>query len=372
MYNGGMHSSLIPEPQLLISPALASTIGLEEATMLSVLSNLILHRETRLHEGFRWLQLRQETVSQYMPFWNDHDIQRISTSLKDKGILLLGSAPYSQCHTLTFAFNEQQTYSANQQAQTPPQSSAREQITPGNTLLPPNWRPSQEVLERLSQHNVPPHFAHEQLPEFVTFWRESGESHRSWGNKFFKQVLRRWEEHRARQSSRPTAAPISRDWRPSMDAMEILRRKQIPQDFIDDAIAEFILYWQEKGEASQTWNSRFMNHVNRQWAKVTHALQHDTEPRPIPADWRPSPDVYEVLDMANIDLNFAREQEKEFVIYWLESKQLYHSWNSKFLQHVKYRWAQRHNMSGQAPGHSSDSTRERSINDNLSDRSWAY
>ncbi len=377
LYNGMMHSSLAPEVPLLVSPSLAATIGLEEATLLAALNNLIHHRTPQEHNGFHWLQLQRDTVEQFLPFWNAHDIDRVVASLRDKGIILVQSAPFSESHSLHFAFNEQNpSHTATQiSPQVSPQQPLQQGIAApayhGSSRIAPNWQPTQEVLDRLSQHNVPPHFSREQLPEFITYWRETGESHRSWGNKFFKHALRKWEEHRARESAPQQNAAISRDWQPSADAMEILLRKQIPQNFIDDAVAEFILYWLEKGDRCRTWNSRFMNHVNRQWARFTHALQNDTEPRTIANDWNASADVYEVLSMANIDIQFAKEQEKEFVIYWRESKQLHSSWNSKFLQHVKYRWAQRHNMPIQQRSSQQQSTRERSINDNLSDRSWA-
>ena len=44
---------------------------------------------------------------------------------------------------------------------------------------------------------------------------------------------------------------------------------------------------------------------------------------------------------------FAREQVPEFVLYWLESKQPHASWNTKFITHVKYRWARRHDQAWQ-------------------------
>ena len=50
-----MTSSLVPEKPILVSPSLASTIGLEEATMLSILDDLSQHREGREREGYRWL-----------------------------------------------------------------------------------------------------------------------------------------------------------------------------------------------------------------------------------------------------------------------------------------------------------------------------
>ena len=66
---------------------------------------------------------------------------------------------------------------------------------------------------------------------------------------------------------------MAKSWSPSEDALEILLRMGIHQNFIDDAIPEFVLYWQERGEAQATWNSKFVAHIKRQWARYTHTLK---------------------------------------------------------------------------------------------------
>ena len=41
---------------------------------------------------------------------------------------------------------------------------------------------------------------------------------------------------------------------------------------------------------------------------------------------------------AKINKNFAKSQIPEFKIYWLETKEMRNCWNSKFIQHVKFKW----------------------------------
>ena len=136
-------SSLIPEKPLLISPSLAATIGLEEACMLSLLSEVATYRQA----SGNWLELDEALISRLMPFWTDYDIQRISKNLKDKGIILLDSAPYTGSRMLRVAFNEGE---ANSSFQAPP-------ITPpiaSANLIAPNWQPDQELLRRVAEHNI--------------------------------------------------------------------------------------------------------------------------------------------------------------------------------------------------------------------------
>lgn len=371
-----MSSSLVPEKPLLVSPSLAATIGLEEATMLAVLNDLADHRPGELRQGYCWRSLDEQVLGKYLPFWTAHDIQRISKSLRDKGIIFLESAPFTQSRELTFAFNESAT-EREPQAREP---RAHNIPVRGANRIPPNWQPSDDVWAQLAQRNVPEQFAREQLPEFITYWRERDEPAHAWGAKFLKSVIHAWRNHETNFQRRESATAMSGQWRPSHDALEVLvKHAGINQQFVEDAIPEFILYWQERGESSRTWNSKFIQHVRRQWNRYTATVENDTVPKPIPADWRPGDDVYDVLRLANIDVAFAESLIKEFVIFWRDSKQVQSSWNTKFLQHVKYHWARNHSLSannlqsqqdaGQAP---QTRTRERSLVDDLTDRSWAY
>ncbi|UTA47744.1 hypothetical protein L1F30_16510 [Simiduia sp. 21SJ11W-1] len=379
-----MTHSLIPERPICISPSLAATLGLEEATLLSLLNDALNFYPTQASNGYQWCHLDGDQVRKLMPFWRDHDIARIAKSLRDKGVLLMSTAPFHESQSLRFAINERSQPTERSQA-VPYQSQSplmrNSAPTPGAHPMAPNWQPGEEVYVQLAQHNIPQQFARAQIPEFVTYWRDQGQAAHSWNAKFIQQVLRKWREQETEFSRREQEIPMTGGWRPSSDAMDVLvRHAGINQCFVEDAIAEFVLYWRERGESSRTWNSKFIQHVRRQWARYQTTLQYDTEPRPMAANWTPSTDVYEVLALANIDLHFAKQQLKEFVIYWRDTHQLHSSWNTKFLQHVKYQWAKRLNGSRPAQGNAharqqntaqSGRTRDRSVSEQLTDRSWA-
>lgn len=372
-----MSSSLIPEKPLLVLPSLAATIGLEEATMLAVLDDLAEHRQGRPRQGYTWFELDEVVLARYMPFWTDHDIQRISKSLSDKGVILLGAAPFMQSRRLVFAFNEKSSSAVAEPAAIQPQ--AHNNPGRGANRIPPNWQPSDDVWQQIAQRNIPEDFARDHLPEFITYWRERDEISHAWGAKFLRSVLHAWRNHETDFHRAQRAAPMTSDWRPSQDAMEVLvKHAGISRQFVEDAIPEFVLYWQERGESSRTWNSKFILHVRRQWNRYTATVENETVPKPIPADWQPSEDVYDVLRLANIDVDFATSLIPEFVIFWRDNKQVQSSWNTKFLQHVKYHWARKHahrsDLQSQQHGGqaSSNKTRERSLVEDLTDRSWAY
>ncbi|MDO3381058.1 DnaT-like ssDNA-binding domain-containing protein [Gilvimarinus algae] len=367
-----MNSPLLPEKPLVVSPSLAAAIGLEEAIMLGVLSDAL------IASGEEAITLSGAYIAERLPFWPPLEIQRISKNLQEKGLLTLLNAPFSQSGELHFRFTQGVIRSA---APPQPPQGLRDGPRQSNQIAP-NWRPDAELMAQLAQYNIPDYFIRQQVPEFVTYWRERGEPHHAWGAKFLKQVIRNWREHETGLFQREQDTAMSGDWRPSRDAMVLLvRHAGINQAFVEDAIPEFVLYWRERGEVGRTWNSKFIQHVKRQWARYTSALEHDTEPKRIPDNWQPGRDVYDVLQLANIDLEFARRQVAEFVLFWRDSNRVHSSWNTKFLQHVKHHWARQHalgaqpiqgNQDGrqQSPAGTS-ATRDRSLVEDLTDRSWA-
>ena len=128
----------------------------------------------------------------------------------------------------------------------------------------------------------------------------------------------------------------------------------------------------------QKLNSKFIQHIRIQWAKYTSSLEHSTEPKRISEQWQPTEDVYDILRLSHIDTEFARSLLPEFIVYWRDSNQAQTSWNSKFLQHVKYHWAKRHQLEHAGHSHAGHQgtstagrTRDRSLEQDLNDTSWA-
>ncbi len=367
-------SSLIPERSLVISPSLAATIGLEESVLLTHLNLIKDFLNVSPAQGFDWFETGLTNLSNQLPFWSVQDIQRISESLRDKGVLLIGSAPLGESGVLRFAFNELAHQATSDSGGKPlPADRSTGPSKRANTIAP-NWQPDNTVLTLLSQRGVPQQFARDQIAEFVQYWYERGETRHAWGNRFISHVMREWRQFEQKQNldqemdldsrSKRQPEPIADNWQPGPDAMEILlHQAEIPREFILDAVPEFVLYWREKGEHSNTWNARFINHIKRQWHRFRNTLENDTEPNPIRSDWYPDPDVFDVLSLAHIDTEFAREKVKEFVIYWRDRQEARASWNSTYIQFIKQQWKLAHT--------SSDSTRQISLSDELSDRSWA-
>jgi len=352
-----MSTSLVPERPLLISPTLAATIGLEEAVMLHVLSELML----RQPESQRWLTTSEQGLAAALPFWQPGDIRRIRQNLLEKGLIHIETAGCSEGQ-MKIAIHE----SGKGKPAVPPPSPAAVQAPPPRptsasgqaTKIPANWQPNADLYELCAKRNIPRAFIDEHVRLFVISQQERGRSQYSWHNVFFKYIVREWENSRSHKGLKELEANMSADWQPSEDAYSILEHAGINHSFIEDAIPEFVLYWRETGLKTSTWNTKFIAHVRRQWAKFEAALEHDTAPKLLPEDYQPSEEVYDVLELANIDLKFASSLVPEFILYWRERKEVSASWHTKFLQHVKYKWSHRQEDKGD-------------FIEKVTDRSWA-
>ncbi len=370
------NSSFIPERQLVFSPVLAQTIGLEEAILLQHLQQLFEHHSPQIRDDFAWLGVERAFLLNTLPFWTAEDLHRISRSLADKGVVLIESPPLHTGQRLVFAINEP-VNQAPEPVETVAVPTRRSAV-----LLPVHWSPSADLLQLMSMnHNIPRQFALDQLEDFIFYWRERGETSSAWENKFRQQVITAWRRQQQNQaeSFRPTqTTTLDNSWRPSPDALEIMERGEIDPDFIEQAIPEFVLYWRERGTRPKELNSKFIQHIRIQWARYTSSLEHSTEPRRITDDWRPIADVFDILRLSHIDTEFAHSLLPEFIVYWKDSNQAQTSWNSKFIQHVKYHWAKRHQFettdnshAGQQGSNTTGRTRDRSLQDDLTDTSWA-
>ena len=176
--------------------------------------------------------------------------------------------------------------------------------------------------------------------------------------QLLKHLIKAWRQEEKKDRTEAEKVLIEKDWAPSEDVISILESADMDSDFIKKCIPEFIVYWKEKQFKSNEWNSIFINHVRRQWARYKNIIEDNVSPKKMTHDWMPNQNCLDVLKLARIDEKFAKDQIPEFKIYWLDSNQVMTSWNSKFIQHVKYKWFKNNSKSS-------------GIISRLTDKDWA-
>ncbi|MCA6128477.1 DnaT-like ssDNA-binding domain-containing protein [Thalassolituus oleivorans] len=352
---------LFTDKTIALSATLAATIGLEEAVLLTILN------DAASLQSNQWARLHCQTLRLQLPFWDDVSIRRVLRSLIDKGLLSLQGPMFPDAEGLIFGFGSQgvtevpadtSTRAIQQPAQPSVQPANLVQPMPGQTTphkpLNGQWQPNEDTLARLEQHGVPRAFSWAQMDAFILQGQEQGANRNDWNTRFFRHVKNQWvfsqndaqknariPERTAFNPAQDEAKPIALNWQPSADACQILGRAGIDPQFIEDAVAEFILYWSERGDAFKTWNSKFIQHVRQQWARYTSAVEHSPLPSRIVDNWQPAADCFDILAMGHIPQEFAQNLVPEFVLYWRDSNQVHNSWNSRFLQYVKQQWGKR-------------------------------
>lgn len=332
---------LFHDSTIALSATLAATIGLHEAILLTLLN------DAASLQSQPWARFNSQVLRSNLPFWDDATIKTVLQSLVDKGLVNIQGKQFPDTDTLFFNFNGQQLVPAP--------------VTQAKVATPQQpWQPEQETLQRLQQHGIDPSFALAQLDAFMVQAKEQGSPVNELNSKFFRHVKKEWvyAQNRAAASNdrgqflvnNNEATPMLNHWRPNQDAVEILERDNIDPQFIQDAIAEFILFWRERGEVHNTWNTKFVQHVRIQWQRFISVEEHGAKPMPISDQWYPSEDCFDIIKMAYIDRSFAEQLVREFVLYWRDSKQVHTSWNSRFLQYVKQRWGARLTHTGSSNG----------------------
>ena len=447
-----MKHPLLPERPLVISPTLAATLGLEEAVLLGALADLLPFLPAEPHPGRDWHTVESDQLQQLLPFWEPADIQRVATSLRNQGALLLGAAPYGSSSMLKFALPSTVSHTSAAHANHPhinaPAAPQMPAARAANTISP-SWQPDGETMARIAQLGVPEHFVREQLPEFVTYWRDRGESRHSFGSLFLKQVKTKWEAFRAtqgrkqplpeqwrpgeetlrkladegvpstfvrrclqrfveyhRNSAKQSVSwdlefndwvtedwekqdtpfiekrkpePMTRDWQPSENTWEQLRRLAINPSFAAELLPEFIYKWLERGGHSARWGEQFIDYARTEWAYYCQGIEKNPVAKPISRNWRPSSDCLgHLLNQCEIDREFALGLVPEFRLYWREQGAARKSWDAVFVRHARYQWAERNKFAiGQQHGKPQQSgqsgnqrTRDTSVWDIVTDTNW--
>ena len=328
-------ASLIPDRQLTFSPELAETIGLEEAILLQALGNHlngaedwtplslttvqkalsfwsldhiatlvaklvalgIIHQQTSQDPNVVLLSATPDiagepqgsfhasaaTPSYGHPDWqpSDHLIELLVLnhgiprtfieSAKASFIFTNGSEAETQFRQHILArWRDTQRQEAKQ-----PSAHAFEVSAPAP--FGRDWTPSQDALDILAQAGIDIIFAESVRAEFILYWGERGGPPKEVNSRFVEHVRRRWLKHTSQMhhSTEPTRIP--RNWEPDTSVYETLRLAGIEQSDARALLPEFVMYWVDSNEVHTSWNSKFLQHVKRQYRGAGYGEQHGGE-----------------------------------------------------------------------------------------------
>ena len=158
---------------------------------------------------------------------------------------------------------------------------------------------------------------------------------------------------------------IPLNYQPNDEVLNRLMQSSVDRDFALSLVPEFVIYWSERGERTFSWNSKFLTHVMYEWRRYEIMLAQGRSYIPMTAEWTPNQNTLNALREQNIPDQFSHSVLAEFRIFWIDNGLVTNSWNSKFIGHVRFRWQKHITESRNQP------LRQRSIGNELNDRSWA-
>ncbi len=221
-----------------------------------------------------------------------------------------------------------------------------------------NFYPSEDLVKQACNLGIEEDFLRDQLPSFNLFWKGKDLKPHLKESKFLQYALKNWREKEKIEYQESKKVLIDSDWRPSEDAISILKNIDINDSFIESLLPEFILFWKEKRIKSNSWNSTFLNHVKKQWVRKNFKLDSEKENHPMSKNWAPSGDCMKVLEVTNIPVDFIESKLPEFRLYWIDAGEISTNWNNKFINFVKNSWEK-------------DSKKSSNILERLANTEWA-
>lgn len=229
---------------------------------------------------------------------------------------------------------------------------------PSNPDESMNFYPSEDLVKQACNLGIEEDFLGDQLPSFNLFWKGKDLKPHLKESKFLQYALKNWREKEKIEYQESKKVLIDKNWQPSEDAKSILKGLEIGDSFIENLLPEFILFWKEKRIKSNSWNSTFLNHAKKQWARKNFKLDSDKEDQPMSKDWLPSEDCIKVLEVTNIPVDFIESKIPEFRLYWIDAGEISPNWNNKFINFIKNSWEK-------------DSKKSSNILERLANTEWA-
>lgn len=154
---------------------------------------------------------------------------------------------------------------------------------------------------------------------------------------------------------------IPDDWQPQDATVQLLTQNGVNREFTLSQVLEFRIYWGERGIRHHAWNSKFMKHVMHEWRRHEVEIAKGQSMHIMYSEWQPQQRAFDILARGGISQQFAQDQLPEFILYWMDRGDISNIWNTRFIQHVRYK----------AQSQQSASTKNSSMREQLTDRSWA-
>lgn len=265
----------VPEQPFLVYPTQIRAYGLEAALLLQRYQQLLDLLVTDPTQPVAIVISREQWLT-LVPFWDEEQLAMVTGELVshqaiDVGFLEDGqvqvsagwadiSVPdvqpdVSQPGCAHAAVSEQPSLAVHSEVMEPNSHIAAEpQPETATVAAPPRVARRRISRETLMQQRGP-------APTFggSTGWRRAEEEEKP--SDELHQVFNMREEHNQKLHS------MSMGWKPSDTFFELLPRHGIPNEYAEECLDEFTLYWLDKDRKESNWDQKFLAWVKREWIR---------------------------------------------------------------------------------------------------------
>ena len=214
----------------------AESIGVESAIILNWIKERDKEKTIKLVDAFKEFS-----------FWNETDLMSYLISLEQKNLISLDLDK----KTISKAVSNKK------------KNNLQMNKVHEKSQISKTWRPSEDVTEILTRAGMDNEFLEKLIPEFVIYWSERADVLISYNSKFIEHARLKWAQHSAEIETKADPTVISDDWQPSQDCIDIIQMAGIDNNFVEESLPEFKLYWKEDGRSSVSWDSKFINFIKK-------------------------------------------------------------------------------------------------------------
>ncbi len=248
-----MSKLLIQESPLTFQPSLAVAIGLNEAIVLQQIHYWISNTKNKGYEqdGYKWVyNTYAEWKETNFPFWSENTIQRVFTSLEEKGLVVAiqpMKGKYDRTKYYRIEYTNLEVFEDIKSGAIEDTNLVRSlnesEITTENTQTPDNFplewyiQHNQPVPESLIDKNQLSQNAINEFESKLGFSSLPWDSSKDW-EKFKAWVIKTYSE-------RLTAWEDYADWRKAKGKYDAMNNKQIrmnPKAFMDTGYPSFLAH----------------------------------------------------------------------------------------------------------------------------------
>jgi len=247
-------SVMIPEKPILLYPSLARRLGVNAALLLYLCSEQLAHQGLQDQTGARSAVLSPTQWKSLTELWSEAELTEMIAVLSQQQCLQILRQAAGTVH-ITELMVSTGSHSASTAANLPTVES----------IPAPDERP---VTTRLPVVDAPPAYPRRPLPSRNPI-RDRGPApafggSTGWNNRQKDELQQIFDRHEERNQQLHV---MHMGWVPSELFYSMLPRHQIPREFVDTCLDEFILYYIDKERKESNWDQKFLAWVKREWVQ---------------------------------------------------------------------------------------------------------